>query len=127
MLQKSERLKESYLFDLAFKLGKIKKQKQSSLYFQLYYLLKKNAHQKTLPKCGFVVSLKVDKKAVKRNLYKRRMREAYLLAREKLNISSNTKLFALVFIINPEIKNASFAQIKDTMYKILEKVSRDVA
>ena len=124
MLQQSERLKEKYLFDLAFKLGKTKKQKLSSKCFLVYYLLSRRETRKGLPKCGFVVGLRVDKRATKRNLYKRRMREAYKLAKKKLNIIDNTKLFALICIANPEIKDASFSEIKDTMEKLLIRVIR---
>ncbi len=123
MLQKDERLKEKYLFDLAFKYGKVKKQKLFCKYFHLYYLTKKKDDDKLKsPKNAFVAGLKVDKRAVKRNLYKRRLKSAYQLIKKKLILGKKNNLSALIWIANPEIKSASFNEIKDLMEKMIKSL-----
>lgn len=124
MLQKSERLKDRYLFDIAFKVGKTKKQRLSSKHVLLYYLLVKKGQHISKPKTAFVVGLKVDKRATKRNLVKRRMKASYQLIKKKLINLNKNNLFALIWIANPEAKDASFKEIKETMEKMLISLVR---
>ena len=119
MLQKSERLKDRYLFDVTFKIGKTKKQRLSSKYLLLYYLFSKSGQHVNMPKTAFIVGLKVDKKATKRNLVKRRMKASYQLIKKKLINLNKNNLFALIWIANPEAKEASFKEINQTMEKML--------
>ena len=124
MLPKSERLKEKYLFDLAFNLGKKRKQKINSDLLSLYYLYRKKdinkSSFKTISiKTAFIVGLRVDKKANKRNIVKRRMRAAYaVLMKKNLNQLKN-KISVLIWIANPLIKGATFEQIKTSMEKLI--------
>lgn len=126
MLAKPERLKERHLFNLVFKLGKTRNQKFHSDILSLYYLIKKKDINKLqsnsfLPKAAFLVGLKVDKRSVKRNLIKRRLRTAYkLLVNKMVNIKS--KCSVLVWIGNPLIKNATFEQICSSMGRLLVKL-----
>ena len=127
MLPKAERLKERYLFNLAFNLGKSKRQKLNSSLLSLYYLFRKkdiSRFPKVISpvKTAFVVGLRIDKKAVKRNLVKRRMRASYRLVMK--NIANLNKLSVLVWIANPPIKDATFEQIKNSMDNLLNKVVR---
>ena len=126
MLAKSERLKERYLFNIAFK----KRQKLSSDLLSLYYLFKRKdinklKEQFILSKAAFIVGLRVDKRAVRRNLIKRRMRSAYRLVRKKyFSENSKNNLQALIWIANPNIKNATFEQIKSSMERLLNKLEK---
>ena len=124
MLPKSERLKDKYLFNVTFNIGKKKKQRLNSNLLSLYYLFKKNDIN-TLPKTAFIVGTRIDKKANKRNLIKRRMRSAYKLLKNKLISTNKTfSISVLIWIANPDIKNATFEQIKDTMYNLLGRVKQ---
>lgn len=128
MLTKSERLKERYLFNIAFKLGKTKNQKLYSTLLSLYYLFRKKdinnlESPPPLLKVAFIVGIRVDKKSNKRNLIKRRMRSAYRLARDIIKQNEN-KLSVLIWVANPAIKNATFVQIKESMEKSLNKLVR---
>lgn len=121
MLQKSERLKEKHLFNVAFSLGKKKKQKFSTNLLSLYYLFGK----KDINKSAFVVGVKIDKRATKRNLIKRRMISAYKLIKKINNGLNGNKASVLIWVAHPEIKNATFEQIKDSMDKLLNKLRLD--
>lgn len=127
MLQKSERLKDRYLFDVTFKIGKTKKQKLSSKHLLLYYLLNKKGQTVSMPKTAFIVGLKVDKKATQRNLIKRRMRASYQLIKKKLINSNKNNLFALIWIANPEANTASYKEISQSMERMLISIVRKEA
>ena len=122
MLSKTERLKERYLFNTAFNIGKKNGQKLSSDLLLLYYLFKKRDGIQ-LPKTAFIVGIRVEKKANKRNLIKRRMRASYRFLRERLiNNNKLKKISVLIWIANPNIKNATFKQIKDSMENLLKRL-----
>lgn len=126
MLPKSERLKDRYLFNATFNIAKRNKQKLNSNLFSIYYLLKKKDIN-SLPKTAFITGLRIDKKANKRNLAKRRMKAAYQLVKKKL-ISTNKDNFysisTLIFVANPDIKNATFEQIKERMDALLTRITK---
>ena len=122
MLPKTERLKERYLFNTAFNIGKKNGQKLSSDLLLLYYLFKKREQGVQLPKTAFIVGIRVEKKADKRNLIKRRMRSAYRFLRERLINNKLKKISVLIWIANPNIKNATFKQLKDSMENVLRKL-----
>ncbi len=123
MLSKTERLKERYLFNTAFNVGKKNNQRLSSDLLLLYFLFRKKEHDIQLPKNAFIVGIRVDKKANKRNLIKRRMRAAYRYFRERLiNNNKLKKISVLIWIANPNIKNATFKQIKDSMESLLRRL-----
>ena len=125
MLAKTERLKERYLFNLTFKLGKTKNQKFNSKLLSLYYLFsKKDINMFNIRpsiKTAFIVGLRVDKKSTARNLIKRRMKAAYQLLK-KTFIEKPGNISVLIWIANPPIKNATFEQIKDSMKNLLMKL-----
>ena len=125
MLPKLERLKEKRLFNIAFNLGKVKRQKISFKLLTLYYLIKNLTKKKdidSLPKAAFIVSLKVDKRSTKRNLFKRRMKAAYMLVKRNLMARIKDKISVLIWIAHPNIKDATFEQIKTEMQKMIEKI-----
>lgn len=122
MLPKKERLKDRRLFNLTFK----KRQKRSSNLLTVYYLFPINKKDiNYLPKTSFIAGLNIDKRATKRNQIKRRMREAYKLIKKKLITTNNNILSlcsVLIFIANPNIKSATFEQIRETMLDLLTKI-----
>ena len=127
MLSKQERLKDRYLFNVAFNVGQKKKQKINTNLLSLYYLFKKKDINKfntkeNLPKTAFIVGIRVDKKSTTRNLIKRRMRAAYKLVSKKLYNSGDNKLLALIWIGNPPVKSATFDQVKNLMESILRRL-----
>ena len=122
MLPKLERLKDKHLFNLAFKLGKTKKQKFNSNLLTLYYLFKEKDINRFIPKTAFIVGLRVDKKSNKRNLVKRRMKASYQILRKKLINSYNSKISVLIWIAHPAITSATFQEIKDTMEALLNRL-----
>ena len=126
MLPKSERLKDKYLFNATFNIGKKNRQKLNSNLLTIYYLFKKKDIN-TLPRTSFICGLRIDKKANKRNLIKRRMRAAYQLIKKKL-ISTNkeclSSISVLIFIANPAIKDATFEQIKEMIQGLLARIVR---
>ncbi len=120
MLQKSERLKERYLFTIAFK----KKQRINSRLLTLYYLYKRTDIN-TLPKVAFVVGVSINKKANKRNLIKRRMRAGYQLIKKKFINAENSRFNAissLIWVANSPILGATFSQIKTTQDELLTRL-----
>lgn len=129
MLPKSERLKDKRLFNIAFNVGKKQKQRISSELLSLYYLFKrkdinKSAQNKSPIKTAFIVGLRVEKRATKRNLVKRRMRAAYrLIMKSVINKDKNKMFSVLIWIANPKIKDATFEQIKGSMQKLFERLN----
>lgn len=122
MLPKSERLKNRHFFNIAYKKG----EKLSSNLLTLFYLVKKKDNN-NLPKAAFVAGLKIDKKATKRNLIKRRAKAAYRLIMKKLiNTNKNyfNPYFVFIFIAKPAVKNATFEQIKESMNTLLTRLGK---
>lgn len=64
----------------------------------------------------FVVSIKIHKKSTKRNLAKRRMREAV-----RTNIELIKHGYDVIFLARPGIIDASYEDIKSNIFYILKK------
>lgn len=113
MLKKTQRLK-------SFKqIGRIYQLKRSvaNPFLILYAgVAKKDENIET--KITFVISKKIDKRAVKRNLIKRRLREAYTIINPKINLED------MIIISRPPILNASFEEIKTALEDILDKAQK---
>ena len=70
---------------------------------------------------AFTVSKKAFRKAVDRNLLKRRMREAYRLNKNTLHLNPDERQLAVFFIfIGKEI--TEYKQIETAMQKALKKI-----
>lgn len=65
---------------------------------------------------GFIVSTKISKKAVERNLIKRRMRDVI----EK-NLSNIKEGYDIIFIAKPKIISNNYSEIEQRINKLLVK------
>lgn len=75
-----------------------------------------------ISKAAFVVSKKVDKRAVVRNKIKRRMREAYkLFLKENSNFP---KWISLIFSAKADAKELSYKEVENSLRLLLEKASQ---
>lgn len=125
MLPKNERLKERYLFNIIFKKRRVIRSKLISLY---YLTRKKDTSKNLLPKTAFIVGTKVDKRAVGRNLIKRRMRSSYktfqrLITQESKDYTNEVSV--LVWVANPQAKDATFLQVKEQMESLMGRLERE--
>jgi ribonuclease P protein component len=68
------------------------------------------------PKFGILVSKKVDTRAPRRNLWKRRIREACRLSQNRIQRGVTVLIQA-----RPSEKTASFSAIKDELNRLLDK------
>jgi ribonuclease P protein component len=115
--QKEERLRSKKLFDRLFAEGK------SFLVYPLKVVFVEPNPDRMFPsQAAFAVSKKLFKRAVKRNLLKRRMREAYRLNKPAFYLRLGDKKVAVIFIyIGKEI--LSYQKIESAMKKALNKIS----
>ncbi len=119
---KSERLKSKLDIQALFESG------DSLLVYPLRILWKKSPGSSPLPvKATVSVSKRNFKKAVSRNLLKRRMREAYRLNKTLLTETcrqSDILLNVMIIYIGKE--EAQYAAIEKSMLNLLDKVRRKV-
>lgn len=111
MLKKENRLREKRAFQKVLKKGKLFQTK--NLFLKLH-----EADNKDELKFGFIVSLKISKKAVKRNKLKRRMRE--ILRQE---IPKLKKGFWGIFLPKRSAIELDFWQLKKEIEEILKKAN----
>lgn len=96
-LKKAERLYKRDEFSLLFRAGK----KSTAFPIRLIYLVQDAEDSYSTPiKCAFSVPKRIFKKAVDRNLLKRKMREAYRLNRLELKdkLKKDKKQLLLTFV-----------------------------
>jgi ribonuclease P protein component len=110
MLPLKNRLKKKKEFKEVFKKGEP--------FEEDFLFLKKKKNDSKEIKIGFIVSLKVSKKAVVRNKIKRTLREVV-----KNKINKTERGYDVVFIARPEIKNKDFQEIKECLEKLLKKAN----
>ncbi len=114
MLKKYLRLSKKKEFDLVFKKGKST--------YSPFLLLKYADNGLPLSRFGIIVSNKVSKKATKRNLIKRRLREIIRLNQPKIK-----KGFDFVIIVSPKIINEKgkvlkSQEIEDGLLSLFKKM-----
>lgn len=120
---KSERLCRNSLIDKLFSDGK----SFMAYPFRITYLLTQNSEIDPA-QVLFIVSKKRYKRANKRNLLKRRMREAYRLNKLELYNYLNNNELKIIFAIN-YISNEilDFSEIHDKMIKAILKLQSELA
>ncbi len=108
MLTKENKLSREKDFKEIFRKGKTFK--QDCLVVRFIFNNKENS------RFGFVVSLKISKKAIERNKIKRRLK--YIIKKNLLNIK---KGFDIVIITLPGIEKKSYTELKETTREILKR------
>ncbi len=111
MLPKENRLTDDYDFRRVKRLGK----SYHCPLFKLSVALRKTAGQSRF---GFVISKKIDKRAVVRNTIKRLLRE---VVRERLEKIPDG--FDFVFVVRPSIVSKNYEDVSFAFDQILSKVS----
>jgi ribonuclease P protein component len=110
MIPKENRINKDKEFEHVFKKGRSK--------YNEIFGIKAASNKLGVTRFGIIVSGKVSKKSVERNLIKRRIREA---AKEELN--SIRPGFDIVIIALPEIKGKPLSLIRHNMHEGLSKLS----
>jgi ribonuclease P protein component len=108
MLPLKNRLKKKKDFKKVFKEGEPFKED--------FLFLKRSENNLDKTRLGFIVSLKVSKKAFIRNKVKRRLREA---AKNKIETLKNG--YDVVIIARGEAKEKEFKEIEDCLEKLFKK------
>ncbi|MEK7167334.1 MAG: ribonuclease P protein component [Patescibacteria group bacterium] len=109
MLQKQHRLIKDKDFKIIFQRGRSFFIKEFGIKF-----LKNNLD---ISRFGFVISNKIAKKANKRNLIKRRLRE--IIRKNLPNIATG---FDVVIMARPEIKELKFSEMKEKIEEALKQI-----
>ena len=111
MLPKENRLTDDYDFRRVKRLGK-------SYHCPLFKLSIARRKIEGPSRFGFVISKKIDKRAVVRNRIKRLLREAVRNKLEKIPGG-----FDIVFVVRPKIVGKSYEEINTVFDQVLSKVS----
>lgn len=108
MITKTNRLRKRTEFAYSIRHGK-------RVFDELINLVVFTRRDKLL-RIGFVISKKVDKRAVVRNLIRRRMQAIVREILPKISLGHN-----LVFIATPDVVSKDFYAIKDSVKKVLQR------
>jgi len=108
MLSKNNRLRKDKDFEKVFKEGKF--------FSENFLSCKFTKNNLEASRFGFLVGVKVSKKAVDRNKVKRRLR-----AIVRNLISSFKPSFDIVIMVRPVIKEKTFSEIQETLKKLFIK------
>lgn len=134
MLPASERISRRSVFQRAYSL----KKKVSSEYLTVYVIPRQAGSQRALPFCGFVVSKKVDARAVRRNRTRRKVREVYRFLTNGLRFNTDlgnleelselTRFYALVWVVNQDLSGCEFndliRNVKTCLVKAINNTGR---
>lgn len=114
VLNKKNRLKTNSSFKATYCQNRV----VSDEFFVLYAGRNK-LETETDTKIGFVVSKKIDKKAVIRNKIKRRMRESFKIYLKEKEIP----YLSLIMSAKENAKNADFQITLKSVYKLMDKMA----
>lgn len=93
----------------------------------LYVSRQEENNQSALIKCGVSVAKKKHKKAVKRNLLKRRLREAYRLNKQEIQSIARAKNISVnIFIIYIAEDIENYTRIKNSMVAGLRRIENEI-
>ncbi len=95
---------------------------------KILYISRQEENKQTPPiKCGVSVAKKKHKKAVKRNLLKRRLREAYRLNKQEIQSIAREKNISLnIFIIYIAEDIESYTRIKNSILAGLRRIETEI-
>ena len=117
--KKHERLSKKKFIDELFKSGTT----FFDFPFKIFYLV--HSHDDVSPvQVLFSVPKRLYKKAVKRNLIKRRIREAYRQNKHILNIPASKKAFIAYIYVSPEI--LGFQTIENKLITTLKRLNEEM-
>lgn len=108
MLPREYKLKKESDFKKVFKQGKYCQQQ-----FVKIKILKNDL---AINRFGFLVGLKISKKAVQRNKIKRRLEEII-----RLNLSKMKSGFDVIISVDPEIKEENYQAIEENLIGLFKK------
>ena len=112
MLPKSERLRKSAVIQKTYAGTKI-----SHSLFSVYALRRRTGSRSYLPLIAFVVGKKVHLKATRRNLVKRRLRQAYREIRQDL--PELKQWYSMVLVGRAKINSAGWDEVKSSLHKAM--------
>ncbi|MBL7861045.1 MAG: ribonuclease P protein component [Cyclobacteriaceae bacterium] len=116
-LSKAERLSKEKLIKELFDKG-------SSFYlypFKILYLANPDKRSAAVNQLLITVSSRQFKRAVDRNLIKRRIREAYRLQKEMIRDLPQKGIFSIIYTAKEILP---FAQIRSKVFLVLEKIKK---
>jgi len=108
MLAKKYRLKLKKNFDLVLR--------SREKFYSINFVLRFHKNQEANSRFAFVISKKVSKKAVERNLIKRRMSEVIRMS--ILNIISG---YDIIFFAKPSVLKLDYKKTQDELIYLLKK------
>jgi len=117
VLPSQERLRRASLFQRTY----AERKSVSSEIVTLYVLSRQPRSAPNLPHVGFVIAKKVDKRATKRNLAKRRVREAYRHAR--LGQGSVKQWYSMVWVIHNKALDATWEEVSQAVSFCITRAS----
>lgn len=110
MLPKKHRLTKAEDFKSVYKKGRF--------FSDSYLAIKVLRNNQEITRFGFLVGIKISKKAVLRNKIKRRLREIIRLKLDKIK-----KGFDVVILTRSEIGKKTYQEIDETLSRILKKAN----
>lgn len=108
VLPKRYRLAKKKDFEKVFKKGR--------MFSEAFIAVKISVNGLLYSRFGFVVSLKISKKAVERNRIRRQLQEAI-----RINLKRIKQGFDAVVMVKPEIKGKEYKKIEKVLLGVLEK------